>query len=174
VLAQLEALDEVEHAEIDSRGDLLALSLRDATAFPAAIAALAELGYACGPASDADVRNVAAWYDERSVSALSRVEARIIADRVVPRFARGQRLTPGEITPLHTAVADALHRCFVSHNVTGAANLGEFRSACVDAVEQTALPIVGPGPASTLAASIDADMSHDHRDVHTRPEARDS
>jgi hypothetical protein len=173
-LARLEALDGIEHAEVDSRGELLALSVRDPSALATATAVLTELGYAAEPTSDPEAQAVAAWYDLRSVGDLSRVEAGVIADRIVPPFAQRQRLSTEETTRLHGAVVDSLHKCFLTHSLTGTANLGQFRSGCVDAVEHRVRTILGPAPASALAASLEADMTQDHRHVRRPSAARDS
>jgi hypothetical protein len=165
VLARLEAVKGVDHAEVDSRGHLLALALRDPSALAVATGVLAELGYAVEPASVADTQAVMAWYDARSIGDLSRVEADVIAGRIIPPFARLQRLTPDQSTRLHAAVVDSLHSCFRSRSLTDATSLGDFRSACVDAVENSARTILGPALASALAASLEADMKQDHREV---------
>jgi hypothetical protein len=163
VLARLEALEDVDHTFVDHSGDLLRLSLRDEHATTAAIALLSELGYRADRASDADARAVTTWYDTTSVGDLSRVEAGVIADRIVPSFAESRKLSPTATTRVRSAVVDALHERFVSNALASGASLGAFRLSCERAVEDAARPIVGREPARELAALLNTDMSQDHR-----------
>ena len=163
MLARLEALDDVDHAHIDSSGDLLKLSLRHEGTFAPAIALLNELGYAAESASGAETEAVAAWYDTISIGALSRVEAAVIADRIVPPFAQARGLTPAQTAQVRSAVVDALHNCFVSNPLGSGPSLGAFRLLCERAVEDHVRPIVGREPARELAGLLNADMSQDHR-----------
>jgi len=163
VLARLEALDDVDHAHVDSSGDLLKLSLRHEGAFAPAIALLNELGYAAESATDAETEAVAAWYDTISVGALSRVEAGVIADRIVPQFAQARGLTPAQTAQVRSAVVDTLHNCFVGNPLNSGPRLGAFRLLCERAVEDQMRPIVGREPAHELAGLLNADMSQDHR-----------
>ena len=163
MLARLEALDDVDHAHIDSSGDLLKLSLRHEGTFAPAIALLNELGYASESANDAETEAVAAWYDMSSIGALSRVEAAVIADRIVPPFAQARGLTPAQTAQVRSAVVDALHNCFVSNPLGSGPSLGAFRLLCERAVEDHVRPIVGREPARELAGLVNADMSQDHR-----------
>jgi hypothetical protein len=163
VLARLEALEDVDHAFVDHSGDLLRLSLRDEHAITAAIALLSELGYGAERASDADVRAVTIWYDTTSVGDLSRVEAGVIADRIVPSFAEARKLSAPATSHVRSAVVDALHVCFISNALASGPSLGEFRLSCEGAVEDAVRPIVGREPARELAALLNTDMSQDHR-----------
>ncbi len=163
MLARLEALDDVDHAHVDSSGDLLKLSLRHEGAFAPAIALLNELGYAAESASDAETEAVAAWFDTTSVGDLSRVEAGVIADRIVPPFAQARGLTPVQTAQIRSAVVDALHNCFVGNPLDSGPSLGAFRLLCERAVEDQMRPIVGREPAHELAGLLNADMSQDHR-----------
>ncbi len=54
MLARLEALEDVDHAQVDFSGDLLKLSMRSEHALEPAIALLNELGYGAESASDAE------------------------------------------------------------------------------------------------------------------------
>lgn len=163
MLARLEALDDVDHAHIDSSGDLLRLSLRHEGAFAPAMALLNELGYAAESASDAETEAVAAWYDTISVGALSQVEAGVIADRIVPPFAEARGLTSAQTAQVRSTVVDALHNCFVGNPLDSGPSLGAFRLLCERAVEAQVRPIVGRDPARELARLLNADMSQDHR-----------
>ena len=163
MLARLEALDDVDHAYVDHSGDLFRLSLRHERALATAIALLSELGYGAENASDAETRAVDAWYDTSSVGDLSRVEAGVIADRIVPYFAQARQLSPVQTMHVRSAVVDALHNCFVSSSLESSSSLGAFRLSCERAVEDGVGPIVGRGPAAELAELLNADMSQDHR-----------
>lgn len=163
MLARLEALEDVDRAYVDHRGDLLRLSLHDERAVAPAIALLNELGYGAEPASDAEAGAVEVWYDTTSVGDLSRVEAGVIADRIVPIFAQARTLSSAEATRVRSAVVDALHTCFVSTSLGSGPSLAAFRLSCERAVEDAVRPIVGQGPARELAQLLITDMSKDHR-----------
>jgi len=163
VLARLEALEDIDHAHVDFSGDLLKLSMRSEHALEPAIAALNELGYGAERASAAEVEAITVWYDTTSVGDLSRVEAGVIADRIVPPFAKARRLSPAATALVRGAVVDALHDCFVSNALASGPSLGAFRVSCERAVEGATRPIVGSEAASELAALLNTDMSEDHR-----------
>ena len=163
MLARLETLEDIDHAHVDFSGDLLKLSMRSERALERAIAALNELGYGAEPASDAEAGAVTVWYDRASVGDLSRVEAGVIADRIVPSFAEVRKLSPGATANVRSAVVDALHSCFVSIALDSGPSLGAFRLSCERAVEDAARPIVGREPARELAERLRTDMSEDHR-----------
>ena len=163
MLARVEGLEGVDHADIDYRGDLLRLFLTADGALAIVTDVLKGLGYRSDRASDTDVQNVTSWYDLESVGNLSRVEASVIADRVLPSFVATRKLSPGQTDDLRSAVRDVLHNCFVNTAIANGPSLGEFRLSCVRAVEDTARPIVGPASARTLAELLNADLTKDHR-----------
>lgn len=163
MLARLEALAGVEHAAIDYRGDLLKLALDDERALGLVTALLNELGYGAEPASGPDLVGVDVWYDRASIGELSRVEAEVIADRIMPPFARAQNLAAPQNERVRAAVVDALHDCFVRHGLRGEASLGAFRTTCEHAVEERVRPILGPASATELTRALSLDMSEDHR-----------
>jgi hypothetical protein len=163
VLAGLVALEDIDHAQVDFSGDLLKLSLRSERALEPSVSALHELGYGAERESAADVEAITVWYDTTSVGELSRVEAGVIADRIVPSFANTRKLSPAATARVQSAVVDALHDCFVSNALGSAPSLGEFRLSCERAVEGAARPIVGPESAHALADLLNIDMSEDHR-----------
>jgi hypothetical protein len=162
VLAQVEGLESVSHAEIDYRGDLLKISLSDDLALSRVADLLKSLGYGSEQASDAETRTVTNWYDTGSVGALSRVEAGVIADRILPAFALTRKLSPDQAEGARAAVIDALHSCFVGTPLASGTTLGEFRHSCVRAVDNSVRPIVGPASARTLAELLNADLTQDH------------
>ena len=163
MLARLESLEDIERAQVDFSGDLLKLSLRSEQALEVAISALNELGYGAERASAAEIEAITVWYDTTSVGDLSRAEAGVIADRIVPSFATAQKLSPAAITRVRTAVVEALHGCFVNNALGSGPSLGKFRLMCERAIEDAARPIVGPDMARELAALLNIDMSEDHR-----------
>lgn len=163
MLARLETLGDVNHARVDFTGDLLKLSMYSERALEPAIALLNDLGYSAEIASDIDAQAVGVWYDTTSVGDLSRVEAGVIADRIVPSFAKTRELSPAAVTRVRTAVVEALHACFISNALGSGPSLGEFRLSCERAVEDAARPIAGPEAARELAMLLNNDMSEDHR-----------
>ena len=163
MLARLEALEGIDHAHVDFSGDLLKLSMRSEHALEPAVSALNELGYRAERASAAEVDAITVWYDTTSVGDLSRVEAGVIADRIVPSFAKARKLSSAETARVRSAVVDALHDRFISNALASGPSLAAFRLSCERAVEGAARPIVGPEPAHALAALLHIDMSEDHR-----------
>jgi hypothetical protein len=163
VLARVEDLVGVDRAQIDYGGDFLRLSLTDDGALAIVTDVLKMLGYESDRASDTDVDTASSWYDLESVGNLSRVEASVIADRVLPSFVATRKLSPRQTDDLRSAVRDALHNCFASTARANGPSLAAFRLSCVRAVEDTARPIVGPASARTLAVLLNADLTKDHR-----------
>lgn len=153
----------MDHAAVDFSGDFLKLALRDTSAFHLVTALLEELGYRTEIAGQVDAGAVDAWYDTSSVVELSRVEAGVIADRIVPPFAHAQSLSAAESELVRAAVVDALYRCFASSAIDSGPSLGAFRSSCESAVEEQVRPIVGANSAKALARLLNLDMSEDHR-----------
>ena len=164
MLARLEALEDIDRAYVDRSGDLLRLSLRHEGTLYSAIALLSELGYESEHATEAEADAVGVWYDRTTVGDLSRVEAGVIADRIVPPFAKARKLSPAAIEHVRGAIVDALHDCFISNALASGPSLGEFRLACEHAVEDAVRPIVGREGARELTALLNADMSEDHRE----------
>ena len=163
MLARVEKLEGADRAEIDYRGDFLRLSLNDDGALALIADLLKGLGYESVRATDGEVQAVARWYDIASVGDLSRVEASVIADRIVPSFALARKLSPDQIERVRIAVVDALHHCFVSTALASGPSLGTFRLSCARAVADRVRPIVGRASARTLAELVNADLTQDHR-----------
>jgi hypothetical protein len=67
VLARVEGLEGVDHAQIDYRGDFLRLSVTADGALAIVTDVLKGLGYESDRASDIDVETVTTWYDRESV-----------------------------------------------------------------------------------------------------------
>lgn len=163
MLARIEDLEGVYHAEIDYRGDLLRLSVSDDLALALTSRLLMDLGYASERASDAEVGGAISWYDNESAGELSRVEAFVIAGRTVPPFATARNLPPDQTERVRSAVVDALHNCFVGTRLASGPSLGEFRLSCVRAVEEGVRPIVGRAAALAIAELVHSDLNQDHR-----------
>jgi hypothetical protein len=161
VLARLEDLRGVERAETDFAGDVLRLSLDDEGALPVAIDLLASLGYRAGVATGAVL--VRAWYDGRSVGELSRVEAGVIADRVIAQLVEGHTLASGQAGPLRAALAGALHTCFVTNALGAGPSSGSFRDECVRVGVAAVVPVIGAVLADDLGRLLEADMRRIHR-----------
>ena len=159
MLARLEELDGVEHAQTDFGGDYLRLALNDVAGLTSARDLLLALGYVVEPATDIAVDR---WYDKNSVGDLSRVEASIIADRVIPTVRLRHELNDDLARSLRSALVDALHRCFIEHAITSQPS-PSLRSSCVDATRAAVSPLVGADVAEEVARGVAADMAEDHK-----------
>ncbi len=159
MLARLEELEGIERVETDFAGDYLRLAAREPSALVAAIELLAASGYAAEEVTDLPIER---WYDRGSVSELSRVEASVIAGRVISALRRRHRLDDHSATMLRSAVVDALHRCFLQTALTALPSPG-LRASAVDATRVAARAIVDAAMAEELAGLIEADMSTDHK-----------
>jgi hypothetical protein len=159
VLARLEDLDGIERAETDFGGDYLRLHLSSPDAVTAASELLLTLGYVAEPFA---ATTITRWYGRDTVSELSRVEAGVIADRVLQKHRAIHPLSDDGAIALRDAVADALHRCFVTTALTSAPSLS-LRTSCAEATRDAAAPLIGSDAASELAALMETDMSEDHK-----------
>lgn len=159
MLARLEELDGVEYAQTDFSGDYLRLTLNDTAALKRASHVLLALGYVVEAATDVAVDR---WYDRNSVGDLSRVEAAVIADRVVPTVRLRHELSDDLARSLRSALAGALHRCFIE-NATTSYPSRSLRPGCVEATRAAASPLVGAAVAEELARAVAADMAEDHK-----------
>ena len=99
----------------------------------AVIARLHELGFAAGRTTDSAAERQ--WYRHDEVGELSREEAAVIAQRVVPAFARANDL-PDRADTLTDLVAMTSHRCFVTNVVHAVSPLGTLHGECGRAVEE--------------------------------------
>ncbi len=159
MLARLEDIPGVERAETDFSGDHLRLTVADATAQDAAVELLAASGYLGEVVNEEPTDR---WYDRGSVGELSRVEAGVIAGRVLTAFRRVRSIDDGPSAALRDAIVDALHRCFTQMAITARPS-PSLRASAVTAVRDAAAPIVGGGPAAELARLVEHDMSSDHK-----------
>ncbi len=157
MLARLEALDGVVSAAVDHRGELLRLGVRDEGVLDRVRHALRDLGYGAS-AIDASEQTNERWYASANVRELSREEARIVADRVVPPFAVAYPLTDSEATRLTSVVSTALFECFTAHTLGSGPPADSLRRLCSQAVAEAAKVLVGTDAADDLAARIDADL----------------
>ena len=159
MLARLEDLDGIERAETDFGGDYLQLHLRSRDTVRAATELLLELGYLAEPT---ETSTVTRWYGRDSVGELSRVEAGVIADRVIQRHRAIHTLPENTAVALREAVVDALHRCFVTTALPSAPS-SSLRTSCTEATREAAAPLVGADLANELAGLMATDMSEDHK-----------
>ena len=159
MLARLQELKGITHAQTDFSGDYLRLTLTDGAAITRATDMLLALGYVSEPIVDNTVDH---WYDKDSVGELSRVEAGVIADRVVPAVRLRHELDDDLATSLRSTLVDALHRCFIENAISSQPS-PSLRSSCVAAALTAASPIVGGVVAEELARVVGADMAEDHK-----------
>ncbi|HEY8655249.1 MAG TPA: hypothetical protein VIN34_00760 [Candidatus Limnocylindria bacterium] len=160
MLARLSEIPGVGRPEVDHRGELLRMRLDRGEALSVVHAALAELGYRAERCSEAVAATAAVrWYGTAGVSDLSREEAGVIAARVVPAVARGQRLDQAATDELARAVGDALYRCFTAHTLPAAAPPIALRAACAADVEAAAVPHIGAAAARALSAALWDDLA---------------
>jgi hypothetical protein len=152
VLARLQEENDIQSAKVDRRGELLRLRLTssDVTGL---VRRLAELGFSGEEVPGTDVPAVR-WYGLEDVGELSREEAAVIAERVVPSFATAHGITAAETSPLREIVASALHACFVTHPEPAALDV-----ACGHAVEQATRNRLGPDRAAALGRAIHGDLA---------------
>ena len=117
----------------------------------AVIARLYELGFAAGRTTDSAAERQ--WYRHDEVGELSREEAAVIAQRVVPAFARANDL-PDRADTLTDLVAMTLHRCFVTNVVHADSPLGTLHGECGRAVEEGTRAQLGAARASELGKAV--------------------
>lgn len=158
MLARLEEDQAVESAEVDRRGELLRVRLRSSFNVSGVVDLLMNVGFAADVVEHTDVGS-ALWYGLGTVGELSREEAKVIAQRVVPLFAQKNGVVVGDVEALVDLVASALHTWIISNTLDAAAPYGVLNSACGRAVEDAALPRLGPDRAAALGNAIAADLA---------------
>jgi hypothetical protein len=99
------------------------------------------------------------WYGLGSVSELSREEADVIAQRVVPAFVQQHGIGVGETQAVKEIVAAALHACFINHTLETAAPPGALNDACGRAVGKATSVRLGPDRAAALGRAIEGDLA---------------
>ena len=159
MLAQLEQLDGVERAEVDFAAEYLRVRVRDDAALAAAIALLDGSGYGAEVAGAAPTS--ARWYDRSSVGELSRVEADVIAGRVVAAY-RVHRAVSDDAR-LRAAIVETLHAGFLGITLGAGPSPEAFRADCVARTVAAVTPIVGASDAGAIGALLDDDMRRVHR-----------
>lgn len=157
MLARLETIDGVLSTAVDHHGEFLRLGVEDERVFDRVRQALTDLGYDVLEASP-DEQMDRRWYGSATVRELSREEARIIADRVVPPFALSYGLPDPIAEQLASTVSAALFECFAAHTLGSGAAAASLRNECSDAVAEAAAVLVGADVARDLAARIDTDL----------------
>ncbi len=160
MLARLEEIPGLSHADVDFSADFLRLTLEGHRAVALALSLLNSLGYGA-ELSDAEP-NVARWYDRGSVGELSRVEAETIAERVVTAFGSGRAARGPDA--LRQAIAGALHAWFVSVALGAGRSDSLLRTECIARVVAAVEPLVGAADAAEIGRLLEEDMSRVHRD----------
>ena len=158
MLARLEQEDGVELAEIDRRGELLRVRVAASAEVTRAIGRLQELGFVAELIIDTAV-DIPRWYGTESVGELSLEEADVIADRVVPEFARPHGIDASESDTLRDLTAKALHECFVTHTFDAATPIGALNRLCGRAVEAATSAHLGADRALGLGQAVEADLA---------------
>ncbi len=100
----------------------------------------------------------ARWYSSATARDLSREEAGVIAERVVPPFARAHGATAGDADRLRSIVADALYGVFSAHTMTGAVPREAPREESFAAVMEAATPLIGADEARSLVMALRRDL----------------
>lgn len=154
MLARLELVDGVRSVAIDHAGELLRLECAEPETLERVTGVLAELGYAGEELAETGVATDLRWHRGSGVRELSWEEAQVIARRVVPPFARRQRLEGPTAERLRDTVASALYECFVAHPLANTDAAGALRDACRRAVAQATAGLVGDDLARALGDAL--------------------
>lgn len=158
MLARIEDQAEVAAAEVDRQGELLRVDLQASEGLARVIEILEELGLIGGVLAENEIAD-RRWYGRDTIGELSREEAHVIAQRVVPGFVREQGLAASETEAIATLVANTLHRCFTTHVLAPSASSGALIESCTRAVEEATTEQLGPVRAAALGRAIQADLS---------------
>ena len=126
-----------------------------------AIAVLRELGYDPEPPATGDGPPTK-WYDRASVDALSRVEADVIARRVVGKLRSRVDISADAAARLQNDVADALRRCFAERHGSTGEPPAHFRDQAIERATQAAREILDSTQVEQFVATLEADLSEDH------------
>lgn len=154
MLARIGEIDGVGKPETDSGGDHLRFDARDDGVVEAVINDVARQGYGAeriaGPASER-------WFDRSSVGELSRIEAAVIADRVLALVAGV------DAKAIRPAIVGALHECFVATTLGAEPSGAGFRAECVRRTVAAVAAIIGTERATAIGRLVDADMQRVHK-----------
>ena len=160
MLARLRQIEGVDDASVDFGGTFLRLSGRGPVQ-DEAIGMLREHGYEPEPVA-IGAETPTKWYDLRSVDELSRVEADVIARRVVGKLGARVSLSADVAARLRDAVAAALRQCFTERDTRTDLEPGQFRDRCVERVTDAARSMLAPHQVAEFAATLEADLNEDH------------
>jgi len=144
----------VESAEVDHRGELLRIRVASPTDVHRVTELLQTLGFlgeVLANASD----DVTRWYDVRGVGDLSREEADVIAQRVVPPFIRQHAPDLADSNRVRDLAASAMHQCFLTQTDSA----GTLQVSCGRAVAEATRAMLGDEKAEALGAAIESDMA---------------
>ena len=140
--------------ETDSGGDHLRFEARDEAVVDAVIGDLERQGY--GGIRTADSGS-GPWFDVASVGELSRVEAGVIADRVIAQVAGVDALV------VRPALVAALHGCFVATALGAEPSGADFRAECVRRTIDAVTALVGRDRAAAIGGLVEDDMRRVHK-----------
>ena len=155
MLAHLEKEQAVTSAEVNRHGTLLRVHLVGPDATVAVIARLQELGF-MGEVTPNET-SPGRWYGRDGVGELSAEEARVIARRVVPGFAREHHLR--NIQVIESVVTAALHQCFVTNVLDVGTPTRALDDSCSRAVRAATRAQLGDDLAALLGLAIQADLA---------------
>jgi hypothetical protein len=157
VLARLEDEPGVTKAEVDRHGKLLRIALAPAAEIDPVIARLQELGFIGEIVSEETTPR--RWYGRSAVGELSAEEARVIARRVIPKFAREHGLAGTVEVELISIVTAALHHCFVTSALDVDAPAHSLNDSCGRAAQAATRSHLGEARAAALGRAIEADLA---------------
>ena len=154
MLARIGEIDGVRTPQTDSGGDHLRFEARDEAVVDAVIREIERQGYGGVRIADAGAQR---WFDVASVGELSRVEAGVIADRVLAQIAL---VDPRTVRP---AIVTALHEAFVANALDAGRSGADFRAECVRRTVDAAAAVVGVEQATAIGRLLDTDMRRVHK-----------
>ena len=154
MLARLEEEHTVTRAEVNRHGTLLRLQLVDPDATSSVIARLHDLGF-MGEVTPNET-SPGRWYGRDAVGELSAEEARVIARRVVPGFAREHHLRSAEA--IVGVVTEALHQCFVTNVLDARTPSHALNDSCSQAARAATQAQLGDELAALLGIAIQSDL----------------
>lgn len=144
MLARLEQLPGVERPEVDGSGAFLRATIEPPADADELRAALAGLGYASDPASDADADDLR-WYDTRTARQISRTQAEVLAAEVIAPFAQAHGLAPGTTSQLMAVARERLYEAFTGHDLGPGTAPAEFMRWPLEAIVADARELL-PAP----------------------------
>jgi len=161
VLSRLQNVEGVSQAAVDYGGNYMRLTFTAPKALETAMDVLRELGYEPSVTAPGEI-TPSKWYDVGSVFELSAVEADVIAQRVVGKFAMRTLLARDVADRLRIAVAAALRTCFADRDANPDTGPGALRSDCLDAAAEAARASLDDVRVAEFVRTLEADLDEDH------------